>query len=152
MARSQIASVVRHIRKLIGLPGGEPLPDGDLLGRFVQDRDEAAFDLLVQRYGSMVNGVCRRILSDPNDADDAFQATFLVLVRRAASLDRRSPLGSWLYGVAYRVALKARANAARRRERERQSLTMSSEADPTADLAWKEMCTVLDEELQQLPE
>jgi RNA polymerase sigma factor (sigma-70 family) len=151
MARSQIASVVRHIRKLIGLADGEPLPDGELLQRFVEQRDETAFELLVQRYGSMVNGVCRRILSDPNDADDAFQATFLVLVRRAASLDRRSPLGSWLYGVAYRVALKARANAARRRERERQTIDMSHD-DPTAELAMREVRTVLDEEIAQLPE
>jgi RNA polymerase sigma factor (sigma-70 family) len=155
MARGQIASVVRHIRKLIGLQDGQPLSDGELLTRFVEDRDETAFEVLVQRYGSMVNGVCRRILSDSNDADDAFQATFLVLVRRAASLDSRSPLGNWLYGVAYRVALKARANAARRRERERQSIIMSenqTENGPSADVDMREVRTVLDEEIQQLPE
>src|SRR5262249_21171591 len=151
MAKSQIATVFRHIRKIIGLPKGDDLPDGQLLQRFVESRDESAFELLVQRYGSMGLGVCRRILHDPNDADDAFQATFLVLVRRAASLHRGSPLGSWLYGVAYRVALKARANAARRRERERQKVDMSHD-HPFGDADRREVCAVLDEELAQLPE
>ena len=150
MAKSQFTTVFRQIRKAIGLAGTDELPDGQLLERFVARQDDLAFEQLIQRYGPMVLGACRRILVDPNDADDAFQATFLVLVRRAATLDQRAPLGSWLYGVALRVALKARA-AARRRERQRQTTTMSSD-DPTADLAWNEVRTVLDEELQQLPE
>lgn len=151
MAKSQLATVFRHIRKIIGLSDGEQLPDGELLERFVDRRDETAFGLLVQRYGAMVLGVCRRILHDPNDADDAFQATFLVLVRRAASLERCSPLGSWLYGVAYRVALRARADAARRRERERQTEVMSP-ADRLDEVELREVRAVLDEELQRLPE
>jgi RNA polymerase sigma factor (sigma-70 family) len=151
MAKSQFATVFRHLRRIIGLPGGEELPDGQLLDSFVHHHDEAAFERLVGRYGSMVLGVCRRLLNDPNDADDAFQATFLVLVRRAAALNKSAPLGSWLYGVAYRVAIKARASAARRRERERQTTDMSSH-DPTADASWREVRAVLDEELQHLPE
>ena len=151
MAKSQVAGVVRHIRRLIGLPGAPDASDGELLLQFVQQRDEAAFAALIQRYGTLVHGVCRRVLADANDADDAFQATFLVLVRRAATLDDRAPLGSWLYGVAYRVALKARAEAARRRERERQTQVMSHVDSPT-DLERREVRAVLDEELQQLPE
>src|SRR5438874_7989013 len=100
-----------------------PLPDGgdaQLLQRFVQRRDEGAFATLMERHGSMVLGVCRRVLRDRQDADDAFQATFLVLVRKAAALRRPERLGSWLYAVAYRIALQARARAARWRALERQ--------------------------------
>lgn len=150
MARSQITAVFRQIRKAIGLCGTEELPDSQLLTRFVAQQDELAFEQLIRRYGPMVLGVCRRVLFDAHAADDAFQATFLVLVRRAATLDQRAPLGNWLYGVAHRVALKARA-AARRHERQRRISTMSLD-DPTADLASNEVRGVLDEELQRLPE
>ena len=88
--------------------------EGELLDRFVRCRDESAFEALVARHGSMVLGVCRQLLRDPNDVDDAFQATFLVLVRKAATLRRCDLLGNWLYGVAYRVAMRARSQAARR--------------------------------------
>ena len=88
--------------------------EGELLERFVTYRDEAAFEALMARHAPMVLGVCRQVLRDPNDVDDAFQATFLVLVRKAASLRHRELLGNWLYGVAYRVAIRARAVAARR--------------------------------------
>src|SRR5262249_62294698 len=84
MAKSQIATVFRHIRKIIGLPEGDDLPDGQLLQRFVESRDESAFELLVQRYGSMALGVCRPFLYDPNDADDAFRASLSCLHPRAA--------------------------------------------------------------------
>ena len=78
--------------------------EGELLDRFVTERDEAAFEALIARHGPMVLGVCRQMLRDPNDVDDAFQATFLVLVRKAGTLRRSDLLGNWLYGVAYRVA------------------------------------------------
>src|SRR5262249_1814222 len=91
------------------------LTDGPFMGSFLQRRDEAAFESLVRRHGPMVLGVCRRLLRSPQDAEDAFQATFLVLVRKAASIGQRDLLGNWLYGVAYRTALDARATAMRRR-------------------------------------
>jgi DNA-directed RNA polymerase specialized sigma24 family protein len=89
------------------------LTDGQLLEAFVAGHDEGAFESLVRRHGPMVLSVCRRILSCPQDAEDAFQATFLVLVRKAATVRPRDLVGSWLYGVAYRAALKARTAAAR---------------------------------------
>ncbi|HKI20008.1 MAG TPA: RNA polymerase sigma factor, partial [Isosphaeraceae bacterium] len=91
--------------------------EGELLERFVTRRDETAFEALVARHGPMVLGVCRQLLRDPNDVDDAFQATFLVLVRKAGTLRRRDLLGNWLYGVAYRVAVRARNLSARRMAR-----------------------------------
>jgi RNA polymerase sigma factor (sigma-70 family) len=99
----------------------------------------------------MVLGVCQRVLDHTQDAEDAFQATFLVLVRKAATIARPELLGNWLYGVAYRIARKARAMAARRRESERQAVPMPSD-DPELDVVWREMRTVLDQELQHLPE
>ena len=85
------------------------LTEGQLLDRFATARDEAAFEALVELHGPMVLGVCRQFLRDPNDVDDAFQATFLVLVRKAGSLRQKDLLGNWLYGVACRVALRARS-------------------------------------------
>src|SRR4051794_16673278 len=90
--------------------------DADLLGRFIDRRDEAAFALLVRRHGEMVYGVCRRLLPEP-DAEDAFQATFLVLAEKARAVAPREAVGNWLYGVARRAALHARRSIARRRAR-----------------------------------
>ena len=86
--------------------------DEDLLDRFVRRRDEAAFEAMMARYGPMILGVCRNVLDDPHDAEDAFQATFLVLARKAGSIRDRAVLGAWLYGVAYRVASRAKLDAA----------------------------------------
>src|ERR1017187_1366177 len=91
--------------------------EGELLDRFVRGRDESAFEALVARHGPMVLGVCRQLLRDPNDVDDAFQATFLVLVRKASTLRRCDLLGNWLSGVAYRVSVRARSLSARRTAR-----------------------------------
>lgn len=88
--------------------------EGELLDRFVRRRDGAAFEELVIRHGPMVLSVCRQILRDPNDVDDAFQATFLILVRKAGTLRQCELLGNWLYGVAYRVAIRARSQAGQR--------------------------------------
>jgi RNA polymerase sigma factor (sigma-70 family) len=151
MASASVHPVIRFIRRLTEAdPTGEP-GDGQLLARFAGRRDEAAFATLLQRHGPMVYGVCRRILGDGPDVDDAFQATFLVLVRKAGSIGRPDLLGNWLYGVAYRTALKARASLARRRA-ELQPLPEVAVADPTAELVWRDLRPILDEELNRLPD
>jgi DNA-directed RNA polymerase specialized sigma24 family protein len=99
------------------LPDGAGLGDGELLDRFIERHDEAAFTVLIDRHGPMVWGVCRRLLHR-HDAEDAFQATFLVLARKAASIRSKEMVGNWLYGVAHQTALQARRTAARRRARE----------------------------------
>src|SRR5438034_38982 len=96
-------------------------PDAQLLERFTTRSDETAFEALVERHGRMVWGVCRRVLRREQDAEDAFQATFLLLVRRAGAIGSGQALAGWLYRVAHRVALRARADAARRAARERQA-------------------------------
>src|SRR6516225_10421299 len=103
--------VLDHLKRVLGHDEGGPT-DGQLLARFVAERDESAFAALVRRHGPMVLGVCRRVLRDRHAAEDAFQATFLVLLRRARFLDRRGSLAGWLYTVAYHVALRARADTA----------------------------------------
>lgn len=126
-------------------------PDADLLARFAASRSAAAFAELVRRHGALVLGVCRRVTRHPQDAEDAFQATFLVLAQKADTLRNAALLGNWLYGVAYRVAWRARRAATRRRARE---VTMSNPPDaPAAPAAsvWSELVPVLDEELAALP-
>jgi len=125
--------------------------DAQLLERFRAGHDDAAFRTLLQRHGPMVLGVCRRLLRHEQDAEDAFQATFLVLVRKAASIANHQAVGSWLYGVAYRVALKARTRALRRRTYEAKAVTRSM-TDPQEELLWREVRPVLDEEVHRLPE
>ena len=109
------------------------LKDDQLLARFFQEREDAAFAVLVERYGPLVYGVCRRILNDANDAEDAFQATFLVLVRKGATLRDPGRLASWLYGVAYRTARKLRSKAALRTKSERQASEMRSQGTVDQD-------------------
>ncbi len=125
--------------------------DGELLGGFVARRDGAALEALIRRHGPMVLAVCRRVLGNDPDAEDAFQAAFLVFVRKAASIRARELVGNWLYGVAYRTALKARSAAARRRAKERRAATMTpTRADDEED--WAELLPLLDRELSRLPE
>jgi RNA polymerase sigma factor (sigma-70 family) len=125
--------------------------DEKLLQRFNESNDEAAFADLVRRHGAMVLGVCRRILNNDQDAADAFQGTFLVLVRKAASLSQPELLGPWLYGVAYRTALKARAREGRRRAHERQVANMHA-VEPMSAGDGQQFRAELDEELNLLPE
>ncbi len=108
-----MGTVVRGLGRLFASGTATGMSERQLLDRFVERRDEAAFEALVARHGPMVLAVCRRLLHDPNDVDDAFQATFLVLVRKAGSLRQRDLLANWLFGVAYRVSTRARATAAR---------------------------------------
>jgi RNA polymerase sigma factor (sigma-70 family) len=147
---SPLDHVLRHVRQLAGTPADE-LTDGELLERFIQNKDETAFDRLMQRHGRMVLGVCRAYLNDVHDAEDAFQATFLVLVRSAHSVRKQSSLSSWLHGVAYRTALKARAAAARRR-REEQVAAMNHPDLASTSAGKGDDRPVLVEELQRLPE
>src|SRR4051812_27222926 len=125
--------------------------DGALVDAFLARRDEAAFEALVRRHGPLVLGVCRRVLGNSHDAEDAFQATFLVLARKASSISKRASLSSWLYQVAYRVALKGRARTATR-QRYEQRADQRTTPDPLEELTGQELLAVLDEEMHQLPE
>ena len=108
MAHAQPNPVLRYVRRVAGAAGAGNITDAELLARFIANRDEAAFELLLWRHGTMVLHVCRDVTRDEHAAEDAFQATFLTLVRKAASIRSRESLGAWLYQVAYRVALRAR--------------------------------------------
>src|SRR5262249_54637634 len=143
--------VLRDVRRTFAVRAAGELTDGDLLRRFSRDRDEAAFATLLQRHGPLVWGGCRRVLHDANDADDAFQATFLVLARKAGSVGQPDRLANWLYGVALRVAQKARAAAAQRHARQQQVTDMPA-AEPSREADWNDLRQVLDEEVQRLPE
>jgi RNA polymerase sigma factor (sigma-70 family) len=149
MPSGSLGAVLRYLRRL-AVPGpvGDRT-DGQLLERFVSRRDEDAFAALVQRHGPLVWGVCRRVLGHADDAADAFQATFLVLVRKAGSVVKRDSVRSWLYGVAHRVAVRARVSSRQRRLRERQAPAATG-AGPEPEV-WEDLRVVLDEEVQRLP-
>src|SRR5215470_19502052 len=117
MATAQLESVLQHLHRLVAGQGGPDLSDEQLLRRFAAQRDQSAFAALVQRHGRLVWGVCRHALHH-HDAEDAFQATFLVLARKAESIRKSTAISSWLHGVAHRIALKVKREAARRRARE----------------------------------
>ncbi len=151
MAAQQLDRVIRQMRRTALLRDYGDVTDGQLLERFIDRQDEAAFEALVRRHGAMVLSVCRRVLGNTHDAEDAFQATFLVLVHKAASLGMRELVGNWLYGVAYRTALEARTVAARRRVRERQVSEMPEPAMPEAAFGG-DLRLLLDRELSQLPD
>jgi HlyD family secretion protein len=133
-------------------PAEEAPGDAELLRRFARGRDDAAFTTLVRRHGPMVLGVCRRVLKRPHDAEEAFQTTFLILVRKAGSLARPDQLAGWLYGVAYRAALKVRAAAARQATHGGDAADLPA-PDPAEDAGpWDDLRDVLDEEMIALPE
>jgi len=151
MANMQLTHLVGRLRELVGGRVSGDTSDGQLIDRFVHRRDEAAFEALVRRHGPMVHGVCRRILGDPHDVEDAFQAVFLILVRKASSIGRRDSLGSWLFQVAYHMALRVEARSRRRKSHERQVEDMPSPAS-APEAAWSDVRPILDEELSRLPE
>jgi RNA polymerase sigma factor (sigma-70 family) len=151
MASRAAHPVLRFIRSLAPWGGGAEASDASLLARFAADRDQAAFAALMRRHGPMVLGVCVRVLGDTPAAEDAFQAVFIVLARRAHSVTRPGLLANWLYGVAYRTALKARSAAARRRAVERQVIPVIG-TNPLDELLRRDLRLALDDELSRLPE
>jgi RNA polymerase sigma factor (sigma-70 family) len=158
MTAANANPVLRHLRRLVA-GAVAALPDRDLLCRYLERRDEAAFAALVERHGPLVLGVCRAVLRHTQDAEDAFQATFLVLARKAAAIHKGDSLAGWLHRVASRIAHKARAGAGRRQavEAKAASSTEGRQAGPdhTApvdDLSWGEVRAVLHAELAALPE
>jgi len=153
MAIGHTGAAWRQVRRLFGAGTVAGLTESELLARYARGRDEAAFASIVALHGPMVLAACRRMLDDPEDVEDAFQATFLVLVRKAGTLGPAVPVGPWLYGVARRVALRLRSESARRRSRERpigvagvEAVAPAGGPPPGAELAM-----VLDQELGRLP-
>ncbi len=144
MSAEGLRAVFRRLQRLAD-PAAAGLGDAELFERYTRSRDEAAFELLLWRHGPMVLGVCRRMLRRAEDADDAFQATFLTLVRRAGTVRKGCALGAWLYQVAYRIALRARAGAPAGAE------PGSEPAVSDPDPAWRDLRPVLDEEVHRLP-
>jgi RNA polymerase sigma factor (sigma-70 family) len=150
MMKGQLDGVLRHVRGLRQAADLAEAADGALLERFVLGRDETAFGQLVQRHGPMVLGVGRRVLGNHEDAEDVFQSTFLLLARKAAAVRKRDSVGSFLHGVAHRLALKARARRRERLTRERQMPARPS-TEPDSAAAWHELQGLLDEALRAVP-
>jgi len=150
MSRTSLSDLLLHVRKCLALEQARDVSDADLLKSFLTSRDDTAFAVLVHRHGPMVLSVCERVLGDAHAAEDAFQATFMVLVRRAGSIRKSAPLANWLYGVAQRIANKAKVQNARRLKREMRAQPMADDAR-VDELSWQEMKSVLDEEIARLP-
>jgi RNA polymerase sigma-70 factor (ECF subfamily) len=148
MASEPANSITQSPSPIASPPADREPADRELLERFVTAQDQSAFTALVQRHGPMVLGVCRRLLHDRHEVEDAFQATFLVLVHKARSIGRPELLGPWLHGVAYRTSARAR-QAARRRARTREAEAMP-DSDPAVEAVWRDLRQVLDEELGRL--
>jgi RNA polymerase sigma factor (sigma-70 family) len=150
MADGQLRTLLRHWERTRARQDAGGMTDGQLLERFALQRHEPAFEDLVRRHGAMVLNVSRRLLGDGPDTEDAFQATFLMLVRKAGAIHKQEAVASWLYKVAYRVALRARERAARRARRERGQVEVPAPA--ADDAVWRDLRPVLDQEVNRLPE
>jgi RNA polymerase sigma factor (sigma-70 family) len=150
MAGNTLTPVLHYVRRAAG-PAGGPT-DKQLLDQFLARRDEAAFAELVRRHGRAVLAACRQVLADQADVEDAFQATFVVLFRKADSVRWRGSIGNWLFGVAHRLAVRARARARRRRQCEDRAAGRQAEFVVPPDLSWREAIAVLHEELDRLPD
>src|SRR5438445_7376092 len=148
MANDSLRSIIQHLRRVAALHGSNRPTDGELLQRFAVAHDQAAFEVLVWRHGPMVLNLCRRLLRHEHDAEDAFQATFLTLVRKAAAIAKREAVGSWLYKVAYRVALEANARNTQRAVHETKAVECVA-AKPGQDPAGRELELVLGEEVSR---
>jgi RNA polymerase sigma factor (sigma-70 family) len=150
MSEGQRSTLLAYLRRLGRTPAAES-SDADLLERFAEQRDESAFTSLLLRHGPLVWSVCRRVLVEEQAAEDAFQATFLVLVRKAGSVSKKASVRSWLYGVALRVAVRARQQAGLRRLRE-QAAPVRCINEEQRETTWQDVRPILDEEIQRLPE
>src|SRR5262245_35969679 len=150
MATAQLGTLMRHLQELAAGCARRHVTDRQLLEDFASRGDEHAFASLVQRHGPMVLRVCRRLLRHEQDAEDAFQATFLVLARHPGSIRRRDTLASWLSGVASRTAMKAKRSASRRKHHEARLRDRKPQLAPSP--TWDDVQAVLDEEIQRLPE
>src|SRR4051812_30787969 len=151
MSLGRVRHALRYLNGLLGRSAPAAHPDRDLLEAFARRRDDSAFAALVERHGPLVWGVCRRILAHEQDTEDAFQATFLVLARKAGSVSWRDDAGNWLYAVALRVARRARGRRERDRLRERTELVAEpavGDPDPTR----AELAALIDEEVGRLPD
>jgi RNA polymerase sigma factor (sigma-70 family) len=150
MANASLGIVLHQLRGLVDPHPAAAASDSELLTRFSSGREEAAFAGLLRRHGPMVLAVCRRLLPNVQDAEDVFQAAFLLLARKAASIRKGESVSSWLHSVAYRLAIKARARVALQRRREQQAAARRT-AEAGAKAAWRELEAVLDDELERLP-
>lgn len=148
MPSNQLQSVVRHLRGVLVNHAVAEVLDAELLSRYVLHKDATAFEALLRRHGPMVLGVCRRVLRDEHDTEDAFQATFLILIRKANKIRNPAKLGNWLYGVAFHTAVRARAARVLRRAKEAQVLP----CEPRAEPPWSHVLPLLDQELERLPQ
>ena len=146
MSEGQRSTLLAYLRRLVGTAANDS-SDAELLERFAAQRDEAAFAALLRRHGPLVWNVCRRVLGEEHAAEDAFQATFLVLIRKARSVSKRASIRSWLHGVALRVALRARQQEQLRRRREQETPIRQP-----SETTWQDLRPILDEEIQRLPE
>src|SRR5579862_7292025 len=150
MAKAAFNPILQLIRRVVEDERVRQLSDQVLLKQFTEHGDEAAFGTMLYRHGPMVLDVCRSVLNNEADAEDAFQATFLILARKAASIRKTTSVGSWLHGVALRTALKARAKSATREKNE--ACAPQRQVSDLDDLAWREVQQVLHEELIGLAE
>jgi RNA polymerase sigma factor (sigma-70 family) len=151
VATRQLSDVLQHLRRAVLQEDGAGWTDGQLLQAFLEHGDREALAALVRRHGPMVWAVCRRVLAGRQDAEEAFQATFLVLLRKAASIQPREQVVNWLYGVAYQTARKARSVLARRRQREKQVSELPEPAVPARQCR-PDLQGILDQALRALPE
>ncbi|HKB39867.1 MAG TPA: RNA polymerase sigma factor, partial [Gemmataceae bacterium] len=154
MSPTQLHPVLKHLRHLVVTGHVADLDDGQLLQLFARTRDEYAFGALVQRHGPLVHSVCRRVLGPGPDLEDVFQATFLVLARKARSIRKAASVGSWLHGVALRQALHLKAQLGRRHEGTLEAVTVidrDRRSDPVARATLSELGAILDQEVQRLP-
>src|SRR5947209_3430602 len=151
MAKAQLGGILRHLGELCATHAVAETSDAELLGRFADRHEEAAFTGLLRRHGPMVWAVSRRVLPDVQDAEDVFQAAFLLLARKAASIRKRESVGSWLHGVALHLARKAKTRGARRQAHEKRAADMR-DTRPRSEAVRREVQEALDRALQDLPE